>query len=90
MFENVDESGFMNFVRRWIHDYQDACVDKLERFLKGELSSRNPNIDLAVTMPHGGRTLKNDLKSPPSYQTQPSYQRAQSNDSNRDVDLSKE
>ena len=21
---------------RWIHDYQDACIDKLERFLKGE------------------------------------------------------
>ena len=21
---------------RWIHDYQDACVDKLERFLRGE------------------------------------------------------
>ncbi|XP_014221125.1 sterile alpha and TIR motif-containing protein 1 [Trichogramma pretiosum] len=22
---------------RWIHDYQDACVDKLERFMRGEL-----------------------------------------------------
>lgn len=21
---------------RWIHDYQDACVDKLERFMRGE------------------------------------------------------
>jgi hypothetical protein len=21
---------------RWIHDYQEACVDKLERFLRGE------------------------------------------------------
>lgn len=21
---------------RWIHDYQDACVDKLERFIRGE------------------------------------------------------
>lgn len=21
---------------RWIHDYQDACVDKLEKFLRGE------------------------------------------------------
>ena len=24
---------------RWIHDYQDACVDKLERFLKGEVNT---------------------------------------------------
>lgn len=23
---------------RWIHDYQDACVDKLERFLRGDLN----------------------------------------------------
>ncbi|MCL4143089.1 UNVERIFIED_CONTAM: hypothetical protein GTU68_010389, partial [Idotea baltica] len=21
---------------RWIHDYQEACVDKLERFMRGE------------------------------------------------------
>ena len=25
---------------RWIHDYQDACVDKLEQFLHGEMNSR--------------------------------------------------
>ena len=24
---------------RWIHDYQDACVDKLERFMRGECAS---------------------------------------------------
>ena len=24
------------FWSRWIHDYQDACVDKIERFLRGE------------------------------------------------------
>merc|ERR1711868_343853 len=23
---------------RWIHDYQDACIDKIERFIKGESS----------------------------------------------------
>ena len=23
---------------RWIHDYQDACLDKLERFIRGEVS----------------------------------------------------
>ena len=21
---------------RWVHDYQDACVDKVEKFLRGE------------------------------------------------------
>ncbi|XP_063967847.1 NAD(+) hydrolase sarm1-like isoform X1 [Lytechinus pictus] len=26
---------FFNGIK-WIHDYQDACIDKLERFLKGE------------------------------------------------------
>ncbi|RWS16071.1 Sterile alpha and TIR motif-containing protein 1-like protein, partial [Dinothrombium tinctorium] len=25
---------------RWIHEYQDACVDKLERFLRGEVNTR--------------------------------------------------
>ena len=27
---------------RWIHDYQDACIDKLEKFISGELSTRSP------------------------------------------------
>lgn len=27
---------------RWVHDYQDACMDKVERFIKGELN-RTPN-----------------------------------------------
>ncbi|XP_076367405.1 NAD(+) hydrolase sarm1-like isoform X2 [Tachypleus tridentatus] len=26
---------------RWIHDYQDACVDKLERFMRGEMNVRS-------------------------------------------------
>ncbi|KAK2581225.1 hypothetical protein KPH14_008022 [Odynerus spinipes] len=26
---------------RWIHDYQDACVDKLERFMRGEIPVRS-------------------------------------------------
>ena len=30
----------MGFFRlfRWIHDYQEACVDKLEKFLTGQMS----------------------------------------------------
>lgn len=40
---------------RWVHDYQEACIDKVERFIKGELnrmpslgstaSIRNPSIN---------------------------------------------
>jgi hypothetical protein len=26
------------FFFRWVHDYQDACVDKVEKFLTGEKS----------------------------------------------------
>ncbi|KAK0420209.1 hypothetical protein QR680_014566 [Steinernema hermaphroditum] len=29
---------------RWVHDYQEACIDKVERFLKGELN-RTPSIN---------------------------------------------
>lgn len=25
---------------QWVHEYQEACIDKLERFITGELSSR--------------------------------------------------
>ncbi|KAH8402840.1 hypothetical protein KR222_002656 [Zaprionus bogoriensis] len=32
----------------WIHDYQDACIDKLERFLRGE-----KNIDRIAAMAPG-------------------------------------
>lgn len=28
---------------RWVHDYQEACVDKVERFIKGELN-RMPSL----------------------------------------------
>uniref|UniRef100_A0A7E4V2F9 ADP-ribosyl cyclase/cyclic ADP-ribose hydrolase n=1 Tax=Panagrellus redivivus TaxID=6233 RepID=A0A7E4V2F9_PANRE len=32
---------------RWVHDYQEACIDKVERFIKGELN-RMPSIGSAV------------------------------------------
>jgi hypothetical protein len=37
---NQFPSDDSNFSTRWIHDYQDACVDKLERFMRGELNMR--------------------------------------------------
>uniref|UniRef100_A0A1I7XXR4 SAM domain-containing protein n=1 Tax=Steinernema glaseri TaxID=37863 RepID=A0A1I7XXR4_9BILA len=33
---------------RWVHDYQEACIDKVERFLKGELN-RTPSINQSGT-----------------------------------------
>ena len=63
----------------------------MEKFIRDESNSRNAKVDLSVTVPHGsGRALKTDLKIPPSYQSQLSYQRAQSSDSNRDADSAKE
>ncbi|XP_013411300.1 sterile alpha and TIR motif-containing protein 1 isoform X4 [Lingula anatina] len=35
MPEDMRAVSFFNGIR-WIHDYQDACVDKLERFIRGE------------------------------------------------------
>jgi len=40
---------------RWIHDYQDACVDKLERFMRGEINSKQidaPGVHRHA-IPHG-------------------------------------
>ncbi|XP_055385497.1 NAD(+) hydrolase sarm1 isoform X2 [Condylostylus longicornis] len=39
---------------RWIHDYQDACVDKLERFMRGELSNRITAATGTTTSGGGG------------------------------------
>lgn len=44
-FSDVTSFPFL----RWIHDYQDACVDKLEKFISGEISTRGSS--LSVTRP---------------------------------------
>lgn len=54
--EDMRALCYFNSVR-WVHDYQDACVDKLERFIRGEAflktmnygninvnGSRSPNV----------------------------------------------
>ncbi|XP_060529699.1 NAD(+) hydrolase sarm1 isoform X3 [Cylas formicarius] len=65
---------------RWIHDYQDACVDKLERFMRGELNTRCSDGSLIRT------GLKGDItpgtpSNPSMVRQPPSYQRMHSNDS---------
>ena len=34
------------FCFRWIHDYQDACIEKLERFLRGEVNTSTKRAGL--------------------------------------------
>ncbi|XP_041349347.1 NAD(+) hydrolase SARM1-like [Gigantopelta aegis] len=52
--DDLNNLRFFNGIR-WIHDYQDACVDKLEQFLRGEISPSLPekhnNPLLAKTKP---------------------------------------
>ncbi|EEB10024.1 Sterile alpha and TIR motif-containing protein, putative [Pediculus humanus corporis] len=60
---------------RWIHDYQDACVDKLERFMKGEsmVNQGRMGIGKGDVTPSTPSTIS---RQPPN------YQRMLSNDSN--------
>lgn len=82
--EDMRNVCYFNGVR-WIHDYQDACVDKLERFMRGELNIRTTDTRNAL-----GRVM--DLTAPSTPGTAssmrtnpPSYQRMHSNDSNKDL-----
>ncbi|KAF5306190.1 hypothetical protein FQR65_LT07467 [Abscondita terminalis] len=65
---------------RWIHDYQDACVDKLERFMRGEINTRADALCGRVGLSKGDIT-----PGTPSTATlvrqPPNYQRMHSNDS---------
>lgn len=71
---------------RWIHDYQDACVDKLERFMRGELNTR---IDGPISRVAGvpGSTKGDATPGTPSIVRQPpTYQRMHSNESGKGSD----
>ncbi|XP_053676658.1 NAD(+) hydrolase sarm1 [Anopheles nili] len=63
---------------RWIHDYQDACVDKLERFMRTEANTRSGLMDQS----------RNLLNRAPGDATPSSaiYQRMHSNDSGKSSD----
>lgn len=43
---------------RWVHDYQEACIDKVERFIKGELN-RVPSQSLALAKTGPGQHAVN-------------------------------
>uniref|UniRef100_A0A182QCA4 ADP-ribosyl cyclase/cyclic ADP-ribose hydrolase n=1 Tax=Anopheles farauti TaxID=69004 RepID=A0A182QCA4_9DIPT len=63
---------------RWIHDYQDACVDKLERFMRAEANGRSGLMDHTRGL----------LNRQPGDATPSSaiYQRMHSNDSGKSSD----
>lgn len=66
-------------ILRWIHDYQDACVDKLEQFLRGEVNTQQRvpagpssahSSNNTTSVPRQSTTAFESPNSPP-------YQRAQ-------------
>ncbi|XP_018020457.2 NAD(+) hydrolase sarm1 isoform X3 [Hyalella azteca] len=67
---------------RWIHDYQDACVDKLERFMRGEGSLRGePPGSLGR---YQSTTMLTQPGTPsPLPRVQPVYQRTTSTESGK-------
>jgi len=50
---------------RWIHDYQDACIDKLERFIKGD--SSRVGSPFTLRRDSGRSTPVTSLSSPMVY-----------------------
>ncbi len=58
--EDMRALCFFNGVR-WVHDYQDACLDKIERFITGETAlSTSKNGSLGRLAINVGRRTRND------------------------------
>nr|XP_034182017.1 sterile alpha and TIR motif-containing protein 1 isoform X8 [Osmia lignaria] len=55
---------------RWIHDYQDACVDKLERFMRGEIPVRSdiPRSIATKDVTQPNTPGNTTIRQPPNYQ----------------------
>lgn len=65
----------MSYLSRWIHDYQDACVDKLERFLKGEPVPREMMVGNSASRDREQQSSGSSSSARPSQQQ---YQRTMS------------
>ena len=61
--ENMRALCYFNGVR-WVHDYQEACVDKLERFIRGESFVRTDS--LSHLMSAGRRSRGDSGRSTPT------------------------
>ncbi|XP_055938380.1 NAD(+) hydrolase sarm1-like isoform X3 [Argiope bruennichi] len=69
---------------RWIHDYQDACVDKLERFMRGEMNVRSDGpLGRYVGIGGAGTPGTPGNSNAMTNRGNPIYQRSASNDSNK-------
>ncbi|XP_071546760.1 NAD(+) hydrolase sarm1 isoform X13 [Panulirus ornatus] len=67
---------------RWIHDYQDACVDKMERFMRGECNVRGDG----PLGRYGSRSVEGGMATPGTPSTLPRapiYQRTTSTESGK-------
>ncbi|XP_070153046.1 NAD(+) hydrolase sarm1-like isoform X1 [Polyergus mexicanus] len=60
---------------RWIHDYQDACVDKLERFMRGEIPMRSEVLSAGIPRSMAPKDVtqpstpgSTNIRQPPNYQ----------------------
>lgn len=72
---------------RWIHDYQDACVDKLERFMRGEITRLDGFQNRSAALHNRGDTTPSTPGTASSTRTNPPiYQRMHSNDSSKGSD----
>ncbi|KRT81007.1 Sterile alpha motif containing protein, partial [Oryctes borbonicus] len=69
---------------RWIHDYQDACVDKLERFMRGEVNNRTDPLSRVGLQK--SEITPSTPANPVLVRQPPSYQRMHSNDSSKGSD----
>ncbi|XP_011502464.1 PREDICTED: sterile alpha and TIR motif-containing protein 1 isoform X2 [Ceratosolen solmsi marchali] len=65
---------------RWIHDYQDACVDKLERFMRGEIPVRC-DISTSISRSMGSKDVTPGTPNSSSIRQAPNYQRMPSTES---------
>lgn len=60
--EDMRQIVFFNGIR-WIHDYQDACVEKLEKFLRGEVNTSSKRAALFQM----GSSTEGPVKGPCKY-----------------------
>jgi len=63
--EDMRALCYFNSVR-WVHDYQEACVDKLERFIRGDAFLKTTNYG---NINNGGTRSPNVMNIPYSTQT---------------------
>ena len=78
--EDVRALCYFNGVR-WVHDYQEACIDKLERFIRGESFVRAESMSrLAQPQQGSHRASRPDSgRSTPTRMTTPVFGRKERN-----------